>query len=491
MVKTRTADCGAGRARKSPPLALSVALGATSGGLIFLSDFPAHAWYLQLVALVPWLLALSSGPPGRSGRATLVGLAFGMTYAVPLLAVTAFPWTMAAGLGVYVTTIWIGLSVVVARVIRWPGLAGAVGVGAAAVVAEWISAHAVPVWGTAQSFVRVWSAAPWAIQFIDVTGTPGIVFVLVTGQTLLLRIVRETPRRRSHALALAGLLAPIAAYDAIRWYEAPSTTVRAAAVGWVHRDLPSGRRTPAAYVVQQVLQPLFARAADQGAVLIVSPETGFSATAASRRDLFEPLRDLARARGVTLAVGYFDESRNDNRIAFIGPDGTRIAEYRKTHLIPLLEGYEPGDGTRIEVPAAGHRVGGMICQDDNFTDIASGYGRDGVPIVVVPTNDWHAVRDYHFENARMRPIENRYAVVRAATNGYTAIVSARGEVLALRNPFVDGTGLVVADIPVLRPGSVYAWTRHGFAAACAVVLIACAWSVRRARRASKHAERER
>ena len=138
-----------------------------------------------------------------------------------------------------------------------------------------------------------------------------------------------------------------------------------------------------------------------------------------------------RSYYVALAVGYFDRTRDDNRIAMIDGTGALKGEYRKTHLIPLMEDYQAGDGSLVEMTVRGHRVGGMICQDDNFTDLATGYGRDRTPVVVVPTNDWPAVKDYHFENSRMRPLENRYAIVRAATNGVSAIVSGRG-----RNNFV-------------------------------------------------------
>lgn len=470
--------------------ATRLTLSASSGTLLFLSDFPMHAWALQLVALVPWLWVLSSVSEDRTERgkhrwllhAAVAGFVLGVFYTVPLLVVTAFPWIMALGLGLYITAVWVVLSLVTVYVLRWPGIAGAFGAGAAAVIAEWVASHAVPVWGTAQSFVRVWSAAPWAIQFVDVTGTPGIVFCLVTTQTLALRIVRGAPTRGRHAVALAVLIAVVAGYDTYRWYEKPSATLRAAAVGWVYDQLPGGIDTPGETVVREVLLPKLDQGVQQGAVLLVTPETGFAVDASSREALFAPLRQFARAHRVTLAVGYFDDERNDNRIAVLDETGQLAAEYRKTHLIPILESYTAGDGSRFEVTAAGHRVGGMICQDDNFTDIASGYGRDRVPIVVVPTNDWHAVKDYHFENSRMRSMENRYAVVRAATGGISAIVSARGEVLAQADHFVTGPSVVVADIPVLRAGSVHAWARHGFVLVCAAALGALAFAAGRGRR---------
>lgn len=464
-------------------------LSGVSGSLLFLSDYPAHLVWLQLVALLPWLWVLStiastakaSIPSGTKIpttrwlwlEAAASGFMLGLFYTVPLLVVTAFPWLMAVGLGVYITGIWILLSLAVARVLRWPGVSGAIAAGSVAVLAEWVSTHAVPIWGTAQSFVRVWSAAPWAIQFVEVTGTLGIVFALVTLQALVVRLVLHTADRRVHAIALIALVAAVSVHGAIRWFERPSGSLRVGAVGWTRDQLPEGRRTPDRDIVDEMLLPLLKDAVGRGAVLVVSPETGFEVTEETRKGLFEPIHALAREHRVALAIGYFDNARNDNRIALIDETGALQGEYRKTHLIPMIEDYTAGDGTRVNLMVQGHRVGGMICQDDNFTDLASGYGRDGVPIVAVPTNDWGAIKDYHFENSRMRPLENRYAIVRGTTNGISAIVSARGEVLAMLDHFDGGPGAVVADLPLLRPGSLNAWARHGFALLCAglVVLI--------------------
>ncbi|MHC4302232.1 MAG: nitrilase-related carbon-nitrogen hydrolase [Planctomycetota bacterium] len=69
-------------------------------------------------------------------------------------------------------------------------------------------------------------------------------------------------------------------------------------------------------------------------------------------------------------------------------------------------------------------------------------------MVVVPTNDWLYVRKAHFQNSIHRAIESRFAVVRAATNGISAIVSPTGKRLAASDHFADGPGLLVSDVDV-------------------------------------------
>ena len=78
--------------------------------------------------------------------------------------------------------------------------------------------------------------------------------------------------------------------------------------------------------------------------------------------------------------------------------------------------------------------------------------------MAVPTNDWRQVRHYHLENSRFRAVDGRYAVVRAATNGWSAIITARGEVLVRVDHFERGPAVLVVDLPLYPPGSIYART---------------------------------
>ncbi len=63
-----------------------------------------------------------------------------------------------------------------------------------------------------------------------------------------------------------------------------------------------------------------------------------------------------------------------NAIAFIGPDGTVLGNYRKTYPTAgeLYDGIKPGSGaTVVDTPAG--RLGGVICYDLNFNDLRDAY----------------------------------------------------------------------------------------------------------------------
>jgi len=454
-----------------------VSLAAASGMLLFLSNYPLHLWPVQAVALVPLWVGLL-----RLARSTLDAVLAGLVTAIvnllPLSVMLEFPLLMAAGLLLYLALLWTLLVVGVHQVIRAPAPLGALGAGAVAVLVEWADFNLAPVWGTAQSFARVWSAGPQAIQIVSAGGMLALVFVLVALQVLVASLLVVPTHRRRSALSLLLLLGAVGLHAYLVWPRNVAGHLRVAAMGWTDDHMPRDAMAR----LDRVFLPLARKAMDAGARIIVSPEVGLWLDPLEREAVMARLSTLARQHRVMLAVGYFNRQRNDNRIAFVDEQGDLVGEYVKTHLIPFVEHYQAGSGVRITL--AGPRIakaermgsdrvrlGGMICQDDNFTDVARGYGRDGAQIVVVPTNDWRQVRHYHFENSIFRGVENRYGVIRAASNGISAIIAPSGQVLARSDHFKDGPGVIVADMPVVPAGTPYSRAGDVIVVVCLIGLI--------------------
>src|SRR5262249_53438642 len=147
---------------------------------------------------------------------------------------------------------------------------------------------------------------------------------------------------------------------------------------------------------------------------------------------------LSRRHGIHLAVGYLDLDRDENRLAFFSPSGALEGDYAKKHLVPLAERMRAGDGAPVVVDVDGVRVGGMICHDDDYSDVSRAYARAGAQIVVVPTYEWsRAVAPYHMQDDLLRSIESRYAVVRSVARGTSAIV-APGAIIVKTHEHVSG-----------------------------------------------------
>ncbi|HEX5569664.1 MAG TPA: carbon-nitrogen hydrolase family protein [Streptomyces sp.] len=141
------------------------------------------------------------------------------------------------------------------------------------------------------------------------------------------------------------------------------------------------------------------RAAAAGARLLVTSELYLTGYALGDRaaELAEPAdgpgaRAVARTaaeHGLAIAYGYPERGERGLHISvqLIGPDGTRLANYRKTH---LYGGYErahftPGDTTVVQADLDGVRVGMLICYDVEFPEAVRAHALAGTELLLVPT----------------------------------------------------------------------------------------------------------
>ncbi len=94
------------------------------------------------------------------------------------------------------------------------------------------------------------------------------------------------------------------------------------------------------------------------------------------------------------------------------------------------------------------RIGGLICFDSIYEELARESVRDGANIIVLSTNDsWFgdsAALYMHNAQAVLRAIENRRFVVRAANTGISSFISPTGEVYASLG--AGETGYLLEDV---------------------------------------------
>jgi len=180
--------------------------------------------------------------------------------------------------------------------------------------------------------------------------------------------------------------------------------------------------------------------------------------------LTKTMSEAARSAGVLLHMGSFVE-RHDQPVAgrsltntsvLFAPDGEMLARYRKIHLFGFSEG-EPalmGAGDElVVVDTVVGRLGLATCYDLRFPEMFRRLGDAGADIVVVPAA-WPAPRVAHWRVlAQARAIENQFVVVAVNTvgvqhglamGGYSAVIDARGEVLAEGS--ADTEQVLVAEV---------------------------------------------
>ena len=257
-------------------------------------------------------------------------------------------------------------------------------------------------------------------------------------------------------------------------FEQPTGRLKVAAVGWASKDASTCGEVYSDIGFEALFAQPVTEAANQGAKLIVSPEMAFGFGDSQREEWLEKFRKIAIRQNVCLAIGYFNPDQNENRLLFMNPEGIVASEYTKTYLT-VFEDYRKGNGRLRIIETDGIRVGGMICQDDNFTRLSREYGRKKVPVVAVPTLDWLTVKDAHLQSSIHRAVESRYAIVRAALNGTSAIISPMGKVLACRDHIAEGPGAVVAEVPLYTTRTTFSTLGHWPVAVSLIFLIIYIW----------------
>ncbi len=200
-----------------------------------------------------------------------------------------------------------------------------------------------------------------------------------------------------------------------------------------------------------------------------------------------------------------------NSVALLSPAGQLISQYDKIHLVPFGEyvpysdvffflkkiSTEAGNfraGDRVVVSRLEHdkMLGTFICYEAVVPDLVRQFSRNGSQVFVNVTNDaWFgesAAPFQHLLMARMRAIENRRYLLRAANNGISAVIDPRGRVIS----FVARNQRTAFDAPFDFESkmTIYAVWGDWFPLVCGITsggLLGWNWiSVRRAVRRSRY-----
>uniref|UniRef100_UPI0015F0C3E1 carbon-nitrogen hydrolase family protein n=1 Tax=Streptomyces shenzhenensis TaxID=943815 RepID=UPI0015F0C3E1 len=106
-----------------------------------------------------------------------------------------------------------------------------------------------------------------------------------------------------------------------------------------------------------------------------------------------PIAELARRHGLAVAYGYpeRDGDRVHNSAQLISADGTRLANYRKSHLFGGFEQdhFTAGDQPVVQAELNGLTVGIMICYDVEFPELVRAHALAGTDLLLVPTANMH------------------------------------------------------------------------------------------------------
>ena len=242
-------------------------------------------------------------------------------------------------------------------------------------------------------------------------------------------------------------------------------------------------------ITKETVRKYSLAAAEEGATLIVMPETVFPYNPLKNSSIYDFITELAVECDATLVVGGFTsgEELDGNSLIFVHPDGSVDEKvYSKRHLVPfgeyvpmrkiimtlipplaeismLGEDLAPGKDSAVADTEAG-RLGGLVCFDSIYEMLTVDSVRDGAEIIVLGTNDsWFldsAAVYMHNAQAKLRATETGRYIVRAANTGISSIIDPDGRVLDEEPPLVEG--YVTADVAARDSLTLYSVIGNAF-----------------------------
>ncbi len=339
-------------------------------------------------------------------------------------------------------------------------------------------------------------------QAADLAGVYGLGFLLsATGICVYLAAKALSGDRRRDAVVPSALFIAVVvflfAYGSIRLrQEGGAIAGRGIRVGIAQGGIDQNRKWDPAFqgATLSIYESLSREAASRGAEVIVWPETAAPFFYGWEAEMSGQVDRIAAENKVPLIFGapWFSPSEGGkyyNSVFLLDGRGVPQGRYDKRHLVPFGEyiplrpllnflqkltaggtDFSRGTGPAL-FPVRGGFAGASICYEAVFPGIIRDSVLEGAQWLVNVTNDaWFGdtvAPRQHLAMARMRCVEFRRPMVRAANSGISAVIDSRGETVASLGLFRPG--VVVAEIFPRGEQTVYAKTGEIFAISCTII----------------------
>jgi apolipoprotein N-acyltransferase len=481
---------------------------------VMFATFPPLVWFLDGVGAARWAgigAAFAIGWWFGFGY-FLAGLYWiGSAF---LVDVRTFGWLLPfavtmlpAGLAVFT-----GGGFVVARLLWTPGRFRVLTLAAALSSAEWLRGHMFTGFPWNAFGYALTTPLPLA-ESVAIFGIWGLTFVAVAVFATP-AVLANDARRSLTPIVLAGfVLATLAGYGGLRLASNPTDMVDGVHLRIMQPNIPQDERFSYA-AKSQIMNRYAAMSQGTGVAVpppypppqagegrvgargglgdvthLIWPESAFPFFLTREPDALSMIADMlapnttlitGAARPAEAALGR-DKKRAYNSIYVIDHSGTILASYDKSHLVPFGEylpfqdfleragltqltsvpgGFLPGgQRRRIAVPGAPDMLP-LICYEAIFPGEAVPKGERPGWIVNLTNDAWFGISAgpyQHFQQTRVRAIEEGLPLIRAANSGISAVIDPLGRVIASLPLGRDG--LLDSSLP--RPAQITIYARIG------------------------------
>lgn len=427
---------------------LNVLLVTVSGVLASFAFPPHEVWWLVWVSLLPLLIALRRTVAVRA--AGWLMLWFGIVYLATSLTWLASIFSVGV-IGVYTlaTLPWVlfGLAYRSASG-RWQGLLPALLAPVLFLAAEWLRCEGWYFQFSWGQLGYVFASCRRLDVLYPLIGVYGATFLVVLVNALLAEIVTARAALQRKALYLLPLGAAVLMLSLAMNQPIGSTTDlrdadRLFRVGIIQDE--SG-------VLESTKQQTLAIASAKPR-LVVWPEYAVMDYPLSKLRILNGLQNLARQLHCTLVFGCKEHAAADTRVdvlrrrgmmlmegslfyntaLIIGPDGSILGTYHKTHPIQFFSDGVPGRAFPSFATPVG-RIGIAICYDFDYASTTVRLVHNGAELLAVPTydaTDWTELQQrQHARMAQTRAAESARWVLRATSSGVSQVINPNGQVVA-------------------------------------------------------------
>lgn len=469
-----------------------------AGAVLSLAFAPFGIWPLAILA--PALLFYL-----WRGATPVYAAALGFAFGVGCFAAGTY-WLYISIVGFGQAPVWLAIGLMLALVAVMALYSALLGYLAARFLPAdrpWAALLALPAGWVLLEWVRGWFLSgfgwlslgyahtdTWLAGFAPIGGVYLLSWLTALMAMALLIVMQGSRRSRWAALAILLLPWPIgAALDRLEWTRAAGAPVPVAIVqGAVPQDRKwqeDNREATLRLYRDLTIEAL-------GTPLIVWPEAALPELANRLVPFLGALGSAARSKETELLLGLIraeptqlDEQGNPAIFNSLLSLGETVHWYDKQHLVPFGEffpvppfvrrwmrlmslpysDFTAGVANQPPLKAGGLVLAASICYEDAYPTSGHRAVRQSTALVNVTNDAWFGrstARFQHLQISRLRAIESRRFLLRAANDGISAIIGPRGELIAtapeyqtavLRGAVEPRTGappyVVVGNLPVL------------------------------------------
>jgi len=498
-----------------------------AGALSVAALAPLNLWPVLFVTfpVLVWLIdGASAGRGGGQWAAAGTGWCFGFGYFLAglywvgyafLVDAPTFGWLLPfavlllpAGLALFMAA-----GAALARALWTRGVMRLLALAIALTVTEWLRGHVLTgfPWNALGYALTQPLALAQSASLVGVWGLSFLAVLIFASPATFADHPTDSPRPWLPFACSLALLAGMAGYGAMRLANAPTTFVDGVHLRIVQPNVPQDDKFN--YSAKQRIMDHYLALSDratgprsngmQDVTHLIWPESAFPFFLVREPDALGQIAQLLGHRTV-LITGAVRPAQTDehayNSVYVVDRDGSILSVYDKVHLVPFGEylpfqsfmerlgfkqltevvgGFFSGDRHRVlSIPGAPNFLP-LVCYEIIFPSAVVPPGERPGWVVNLTNDGWFGISSgpyQHFQEARVRMIEEGLPLARAANTGISAVVDPLGRII--KSLPLGSEGVLDAPLPKAVGPTLYSRTGDS---TLALVLAAAALLVLRRR----------